>query len=56
MAALNRGAVWANAEVQALIEIWKAEDIEGQLAGLHRNIPVYARVAELLGIQGYEKC
>jgi hypothetical protein len=26
------------------------------LAGLHRNIPVYARVAELLGIQGYEKC
>jgi hypothetical protein len=47
--------VWANEEIDALIDVWRAEDIEGQLAGLHRNLPVYARVAELLAIKGYDR-
>jgi hypothetical protein len=36
----GRGAVWSTAEVDALIDIWKAEDVEAQLAGVHRNIPI----------------
>jgi hypothetical protein len=47
--------MWANGEIDALIDVWRAEDIEGQLAGLHRNLPVYARVAELLAIKGYDR-
>jgi hypothetical protein len=55
MAANNRGAVWANGEIDALYNVWWAEDIEGQLASLHRNLPVYARVAELLAIKGCDR-
>jgi hypothetical protein len=49
----NRGAVWANAEVDQLIYIWREEDIEAQLGGVHRNLPIYQRVAEILNVRGY---
>jgi hypothetical protein len=40
---MNRGAVWEIAETIALINIWKDENIEGQLEGLHRNLPIFQR-------------
>jgi hypothetical protein len=52
MAARN---AWSPEETIALIEVWRDEDIEGQLSGIHRNIPVMGRVAELLRDRGYER-
>ena len=51
----NKGTVWAAAEVEALIDIWRAEDIEAQLEGVHRNLPIYERVAELLNLRGFDR-
>jgi hypothetical protein len=54
-AAIGRGVVWGNDEVLALIDIWRNEDIEGQLQGMHRNLPLYHRVTDLLAVRGYER-
>jgi hypothetical protein len=46
--AVNRGAVWSRRERLLLLQIWRDEDVEGQLQGLHRNHAVYSNVADLL--------
>ncbi|XP_064643020.1 myb/SANT-like DNA-binding domain-containing protein 7 [Lineus longissimus] len=48
----NRGSVWARAEILLLLNIWRDEDVEGQLQGMHRNLPIYNRVSELLEVRG----
>jgi hypothetical protein len=50
-----RGTVWSHNEVLTLIDIWKAEDIEAQLENVHRNLPNFNRVAELMNLRGYER-
>jgi hypothetical protein len=52
---VGRGVVWGNDEVLALIDIWRNENIEGQLQGMHRNLPFYHHVADLLAVRGYER-
>ena len=51
----NRGAVWSEKEKLDLISIWKEEDVEAQLRVVHRNLPIYQRVAELHNLRGYER-
>jgi hypothetical protein len=48
---IGRSTVWSRAERLLLLNIWCDEDIEGQLQGIHRNLPVYARIGELLAEQ-----
>ena len=55
MATGNRGTVWSRQERLCLLNIWRDEDIEGQLQGNHRNSHVYSRIAELLAVHGYER-
>ena len=37
----DRGAMWRNDEVKALLEIWSSEVIQAQLSGAYRNEAVY---------------
>ena len=51
----GRGNVWSRGERLLLLQVWRDEDVEGQLQGCHRNITVYTRLAELMGLQGFER-
>ena len=44
----ERGCVWGDAEVTALISIWGEEKIPRQLDGATRNIKVYEKIAARL--------
>ena len=50
----TRGTVWSHYEVLALLDVWRAEDIEAQLENVHRNLPIFGRVAELMNLRGYD--
>jgi hypothetical protein len=43
-------ATWSSNETLVLVEIWCDEDV-----GVHRNMAVYNRLAELLAQRGYER-
>ena len=51
----GRGTVFSKPERLLLLQLWRDEDVEGQLAGCHRNITVYTRLSELMGLQGYDR-
>ncbi|XP_064621097.1 zinc finger and SCAN domain-containing protein 32-like [Lineus longissimus] len=51
----GRGNVWARIEVLALLGLWRDEDVKGQMQNVHRNTPIYARLAELMSDQGWER-
>jgi hypothetical protein len=51
----GRGSVWSKAERLFLLEIWRDEDVEGQLQGSHRNYGIYTRLSELMTLQGYPR-
>jgi hypothetical protein len=34
-------AVWSGNETLILAEIWRDEDVEAQLEGVHRNLAIY---------------
>ena len=55
MANQDRGAIWSEAEKIDLIEVWKEQDVEAQLEGVHRNLPIYQRVAEVLNLRGHDR-
>ena len=48
MASKERGCLWSEEEVTALISIWGEEEIQAQLDGATRNIKVYEKIAAKL--------
>jgi hypothetical protein len=42
-------------EAAILLQIRRDEDVEGQLAGVHHNTPVYDQVAARLNRNGYNR-
>ena len=59
-AAANRGSVWADKEVKALIAIWGEGNVQEELDGAVRNKVVYQNISKKMKEQGYnrdwEKC
>jgi hypothetical protein len=51
----NRAVVRGVNETLALAEIWKEEDVEAQLEGIHRNMAVYNKLAVLVNLRGYNR-
>ena len=52
---MNRGTVWSDKEVQALIAIWGESSVQEELDGAARNQAVYQRIAKQLREQGYDR-
>ncbi|XP_064642788.1 uncharacterized protein LOC135497052 [Lineus longissimus] len=50
-----RGETWGIPERLLLLQIWRDEDVEGQLTGVHHNTPVYDQVAARLNRNGYNR-
>ena len=50
----NRGTVWADKEVKALLAIWGDSKIQEELDGAVRNKAIFERIAKKLQEQGYE--
>ena len=44
----NRGAVWTDNEVQALISVWSDSTVQNELDGAVRNKLVFQKVAQWL--------
>ena len=55
MASKERGCLWSEEEVTALISIWGEEEIQAQLDGATRNIKVYENIAAKLSSLEAEK-
>lgn len=51
----NRGTVWADKEVKALLAVWGDGKIQEELDGAVRNKAVFERIAKQLQEQGYER-
>ena len=51
----NRGTVWADKEVKALLAIWGDSRIQEELDGAVRNKAIFERIAKKLQEQGYER-
>ena len=45
--AKERGCLWTDAEVTAIVAIWGEEEIERQLDGATKNLKVYEKKLEL---------
>ena len=52
---MNRGTVWSDKEVKALIAIWGESNVQEELDGAVRNQAIYQRIAKQLHEQGYER-
>ena len=50
---MNRGTVWSDKEVKALIAIWGESNVQEELDGAVRNQAIYQRIAKQLREQGY---
>ena len=55
MAETNRGTIWADKEVKALLTIWGDSKIQEELDGAVRNKDVFQRISQKLHDQGYER-
>jgi hypothetical protein len=42
-------------EALVFVELWKDENVEAQLEGVRRNMPIYENLAALLRDKGYER-
>ena len=51
----QRGAVWVDVEVDALLGIWGEEDVQSRLDGATRNIRVFETIASRLQDLGYKR-
>ena len=47
-AATNRGAVWSDAELRALIAIWSEKKVQEELDGAVRNKVVFQEISRKL--------
>lgn len=45
--------LWSDSETQALLDIWRSEDIQLILKGSTMNKHIYSQISEVLAIQGY---
>ena len=54
-AEINRGNVWADKEVKALLTIWGDSKIQEELDGAVRNKVVFVNIAKQLQDHGYER-
>ena len=52
LAMAARGETWGAQERLLLLQIWRDDDVEGQLADVHHNQPVYDQVATRLNETG----
>ena len=52
---MNRGTVWSDKEVKALIAIWGESNVQEELDGAVRNQAIYQRIAKQLHEQGFER-
>ena len=52
---MNRGTVWSDKEVKALIAIWGESSVQEEPDGAVRNQAIYQRIAKKLHEQGYER-
>ena len=52
---MNRGTVWSNAEVKALITIRRDSKIQDELDGAVRNKIIFVKIAKTLQEQGYNR-
>ena len=52
---MNRGTVWSDKEVMALVDIWGESNVQEELDGAVRNQAVYKHIARHLHEQGYER-
>ena len=50
---MNRGTVWSDKEVKALIAIWGESNVQEELDGAVRNQAICQRIAKHLREQGY---
>ncbi len=55
MSAANRGAVWSESEVKALIAVWGESNVQEELDGAVRNKVVFQEIAKKLQEQGYNR-
>ena len=46
---------WTSDEVQALIEVWGAANVQNQLDGEQRNRPIFEKISKELLKLGYSK-
>lgn len=51
----ERGRIWSDSEVQALLALWSEEGVQRELLGAFRKEPVWKRLAEELQKQGYTR-
>lgn len=51
----DRGRLWTNAELRALLAIWGQENIQQQLVEVTWNDTVFARIVKELGRQGFHR-
>ena len=51
----ERGRVWSDNEIAALLAVWGEDSIQRQLLGSVRNVVPYRAIAEALRRQGYDR-
>ena len=51
----ERGRVWSDNEIAALLAVWGEDSIQRQLFGSVRNVVPYRAIAEALRRQGYDR-
>ena len=52
---MNRGTIWSDKEVRALIEVWGTGKIQQELDGAKRNKPIFDKIARSLQEQGFHR-
>ena len=52
---MNRGALWSDEEVRALIHVWGEDKIQQELDGASRNKPIFVAIAKKMNEKGYNR-
>ena len=52
---MNRGALWCDEEVRALIHVWGEDKIQQELDGASRNKPIFVAIAKKMNEKGYNR-
>ena len=52
---MNRGTIWSDDEVRALIHVWGDGKIQEELDGAKRNKPIFVTVSKRMLEQGYNR-
>ena len=52
---MNRGTIWTDDEIRALLQVWGDEKIQEELDGAKRNKPVFISIAQKMQEEGYNR-